>query len=198
MVVKIDSMLFRYAGWLIRVAAFFGINRWQLIVIWILVSGIILLLLYASAPLLIVLGMPVACGLYSETKKDGDLERARKSYREDDTLSEDMPQTAFLRVVIVFLWIIVTLFISGFLTWLAVSVGFVQGNTPAIVIAIALLKITLPHEYWYYFCLHQSPKDPVTLRQLAKSLAAKVRKALSPTPQPRLAPQPVSACAPLP
>lgn len=184
MVAKIDSMLFHYAGWLIKIAAFFGISRWQLIVVWIFLGANVvffptglnwnIIAVCASFPFAVLFGI---IHLYY----------AKKCFREDEILSNDpFIRIPGLRLTVIVSWLFISFIPKGGfeLLWL--------------IIFFATTKLVMPFQLWPWFCLHQSPKDPVTLRKLVKSLAAKIRKALAPTPQPRLAPQPVSAFAPLP
>lgn len=195
MVEKIDSALFHYAGWLIRAAAFFGISRWQLIVGWIWVSGLATYTLFAVNPLILVILVAIITTVHTETRRDGEIQQAKRCYREDEVFASELPDNAVGRVLTVLGLIPFTLLLSGIETWMFLLCHLVYAATPLAIGIIMLVKVVLPHEYWYYFCLHQSPKDPVTLRKLVEQLMANIRKALTPTPQPQPVPVPISMSA---
>lgn len=192
---KLDNMLFLIAGRLIRVVAFFGITRWQAIVIWIYVSIPITFMIPMDYKLglnkaIFFLLLAMMAGLYWSPII---LKDVRQCYREDN-IKANNPLLQYWKYRIVF---IVFLLVFPSLSMFLVSISDPKLIPSATAMSVFLvLKLALPVGFWLYFCLNQSPKNPVTLRGLIRSLAAKLRKALTPTPLPRPVPQPVSSFAP--
>lgn len=183
MISKIDSVLFHYAGWLIKVAAFFGISRWQLIVIWVYLSSLLLplpsgLLKYPELTGLVGL---VAIILINTTMTM----EVPACFRSDNVMGPSrLIRHPVFRITTLYLFILIG---STFI--------FIPSSKP-LMLPLFFAKTAFPHYFWPWFCLHQNLKDPVTLRQLVRTGISKLRTALTPTPQPRLAPQPAVFSAP--
>ncbi len=169
---KLDRFFFGYAGWWIRVAAFFGVTRWQLIVGWIyggfgiyfIPPGKIHDVSLDRMMLMSVVTIVVAM-MYVWFVKG--------CYREDNIFSEKLLVASRPnRLFFLFLWLV----LSIYRTLLAEPIWYE--------VILMLLRIPLLVFLWPYFCLHQSPKDPVTLKSWVKGLVDRIRTALTPAPKP--------------
>lgn len=167
------------AGKLIRIAAFFGISRRQLIVVWVLLSSVIQMLpsklceVTTTGAALFLIGIVTIAFLYLST--------ARLCYREDNILADHIAMispcfrlTAFAVLLLASIWSMFS-FSPEWYKWTSL-----------------VLKVAIPLYFWPWFCLRQSPKDPVTLRGLVRDWITKARQALTPSPSPQPVPVPIS------
>lgn len=164
---KIDDALIRLAGVIIKIGAFFGITRWQLIVIWITV-GVLAFFWAANIPAVLKLVSTFLILVINFAEVYG-------SYREDNILSDGFRiRSATARMTFFFI----------FLTFgLIPQFGYS-------IIANAIIcstRVIFNFQFWPYFCLNQTPKNPLRLKNLVKSFANRI---LSPAPKPE--PIPIS------
>ncbi len=157
---RIDNLLLKIAGWLIRIAAFFGIDRWNLIVIWIFVSFQAL----NFAPELKDFTKSAIFGIFIGFMA---LFPASHCYREGNILSNNplIVNRGYRLFQFLVFWTMSLLLLL----------------LPHQLFVVNILRIAMPVYLWPWFCLNQSPKDPLTLRSLVKSM---IKKILSPSPKP--------------
>ena len=178
------------AGWLIRASAFVGITRWQLVLGWIYTSAFIYFMPFSISngvvPFVIVFAL-----LFESNGSCSCVTRARQLYRDDDVLSSGLQMSASQRLLEVAAFTLVGFILTKFITSKLIAFHFIRPATGYYLNIIYCLKVFLPHIFWIYFCCHQSPKNPITLRSVFKST---LRAILSPIPKP--VPNPVSSFAP--
>jgi hypothetical protein len=164
---KIDDDLIKLAGVIIKIGAFFGITRWQLIVIWITV-GVLAFFWAANIPVILKLVSIFLTLVFG-------LSEAYTSYREDNILSDGFRiRSATWRMTFFFLFLTLGLILQF-------------GYSIITNVIICSARVIFNFQFWPYFCLNQTPKNPLRLKNLVKSFANRI---LSPAPKP--APVPIS------
>jgi len=156
----IDNFLIRIAGRIIKIGAFFGITRWQLIVFWIIAGNEVYMM---ESNMIFHFCFVVINSVFLFFV-------AKIHYREDDILSHFSPPTS--RVLPLFITLLTSFVFQG-------------SHSLTAFIITAILKISFPIMFWLYFCLNQSPKNPLTLKSIVKSF---VNKLTSPASRPVLTP----------